>query len=171
MANLFSTASLIVSLISLLITIWLWRESNRPVVTARIRTHTGGNVAILYRIELVNSGARPAKNVRLLADHQEIIDALLPAARSHKDYERELRYIERCFEDRAMVPVLLNGETTSSPFGHTSLEAPFWSPGATLRLVVAYQGLEGQRYKSAVTIKIDDTAGFAGHSYGSEGDA
>ena len=156
MANLFSTAALIVSLISLLITIWLWRESNRPVVTARIRTHTGGNIAILYRIELVNSGARPAKNVHLLADHQKIINALLPAARSHKDYERELRYIERCFEDRAMVPVLLNGETTSSPFGHTSLEAPFWSPGATLQLVVAYQGLEGQKYKSAVTIKIDD---------------
>lgn len=171
METLFSATALIISLISLLITIWLWRESNRPVVTARIVTHKGGNIAILYHLELVNSGTRPAKNVRLHANHQEIMGALLPTAPSHKDYERELSYIERCFKDRAAVPILLNGETTTSPFGHTSVESPFWSPGAILQLVVSYQGLEGQRYKSAITIKIDDTAGFAGVSYGSVGDA
>lgn len=170
MGTFFSVSALIVSLISLLITIWLWRESNRPVVTARIKTHKGGNIAILYCIELVNSGSRPAKNIRLHADRQEILSALLPSAQSHKDYERELRYIERCFEERATVPILLNGETTTSPFGHTSIESPFWSPGATLRLMVSYQGLEGQRYRSAVAIKIDDTVGFAGVSYGSTGD-
>ena len=69
-----------------------------------------------------------------------------------------------------MVPILLNGATETSPFGHTSIESPFWSPGATLQLGISYQGLEGQRYKSNVTIKIDDTAGFAGVSYGSPGD-
>jgi hypothetical protein len=170
-AIFFSTAALIVSLISFLITIWLWRESNRPVVTARIRTHKGGNISILYRIELVNSGTRPAKNVRLHVDHQEITAALLPAAQSHQNYERELRCIERCFEDRAIVPILLNGGTETSPFGHTSIESPFWLPGATLRVAISYQGLEGQSYRSNVTIKIDDTAGFAGFSYGSPGDA
>lgn len=167
MATFFSTAALIVSLVSFLITIWLWRESNRPVVTARIKTHQGGNIAILYLLEVVNSGARPAKNVRLHMDHQEIMDAVLPDATSHTDYERVLRSIARCFEKRAAIPILLNGEATTNPFGHTSIESPFWLPGATLRLAISYQGLEGQTYKSVIAIKIDDTAGFAGSSYGS----
>ena len=115
----------------------------------------------------MNSGARPAKNVRLHMDHQEIMDAVLPDATSHTDYERVLRSIARCFEKRAAIPILLNGEATTNPFGHTSIESPFWLPGATLRLAISYQGLEGQTYKSVIAIKIDDTAGFAGSSYGS----
>lgn len=171
MATFFSTAALIVSLVSFLITIWLWRESNRPVVTARIKTHRGGNIAILYLLEVVNSGARPAKNVRLHVELQEVIDAVLPVAMSHTDYGQVLRSIKRCFEKRAEIPILLNGEAVTNSFGHTSIESPFWSPGATLQLAISYQGLEGQRYRSTVTIKIDDTAGFAGTSYGNQIDA
>ena len=170
METFFSTAALIASLISLLITVWLWRESNRPVVTARIKTHSAGNIAIFYKIEVVNSGTRPAKNVRLHVQPQEIAKALLPEAKNSKNFAKELRYIECCFEDRAVIPVLLNGESRTSPFGHTSSENPLWVPGAIIEVGISYQGLEGQGYKSRFTIKIDDTKGFAGTSYGSDGE-
>ncbi len=165
MTILFSTSALIVSLISLLITIWLWRESHRPIVTARIRTHKGGNLAILYVLELVNSGSRPARNVRLHANHTDILNALLPEASSQPDYVLELRSVKRCFEQRATVSVLLNGESITNAFGFTSIESPFWRPGAIIPVVISYEGVGGALYRSVVALKIDDTAGFAGTFY------
>lgn len=165
MEAFFSVSALIISLISLLITIWLWRESNRPVVSARIKTHKGGNVSILYNIELINCGTRPAKDVRIFIEQQELDGAILPEARVKNSFEEEFLHVKKCFEERAAVPILLNGETISNAFGHTSIERPFWRPGATMQIKVYYMGLEGQRYESSITIKIDDTAGFAGAFY------
>ena len=170
MQTIFSVAAVIISVISLAVTVWLWQQSNRPVVTARIKTHSGGNMAITYLLELVNSGTRPAKNVRLHASHDKIAAALMPEAHNDSHFATHLRIVERCFEERSMVPVLLNGEATTNPFGHTSAEHPFWQPGATMQLQVTYHGLQGQRYSSLITIKIDDTAGFAGASYGDKAD-
>ncbi|WP_131453056.1 hypothetical protein [Xanthomonas citri] len=162
----FATGALIVSLISLLITIWLWRESNRPVVTARIKTHNGGNIAILYNLEVVNSGSRPARNVRLSIKQSDLNQALVSSDKRGQGFEGHLRLVNRCFEGRAAIPILLNSETCSNAFGHTSKEDPFWLPGALLPISISYQGIEGQSYKADVCIKIDDTAGFAGSFYG-----
>ena len=170
MQDIFSVAAVIISVISLCVTVLLWQQSNRPVVAARIKTHSGGNVAIMYLLELVNSGSRPAKNIRLHASHDQIAAALMPEAKSQPDFANHLRTVERCFEERAMVPVLLNGEAITNSFGHTSMGHPFWKPGATMELKISYRGLQGQRYASRVTIKIDDTAGFAGASYGGKAD-
>jgi hypothetical protein len=170
MQDIFSVTAVIISVISLCVTVWLWQQSNRPVVTARIKTHSGGNVAIMYLLELVNSGTRPAKNIRVHASQDQIAAALAPEAKNQPDFTKHLRTVERCFEERAMVPVLLNGEATTNPFGHTSMERSFWQPGATIELSISYHGLQGQRYTSHLTIKIDDTAGFAGASYGGKAD-
>jgi hypothetical protein len=165
---MFSVGALIISVISLCVTVWLWQQSNRPVVTARIKTHSGGNIAIMYLLELVNSGSRPAKNIRLHVTQEQITSALTPEAKNQPGFADHLRTIERCFEERAIVQVLLNGEITANPFGYTSIERPFWRPGATMRLQISYHGLQGQRYTSRVTIRIDDTAGFAGALYATQ---
>lgn len=167
----FATAALIVSLFSLIITVWLWRESNRPVVTARIKTHHGGNVAILYNLEIVNSGARPAKDVRLSIKPDDLERALAPADKRGPEFDRHMRSVNRCFEERATIPVLLNSGTCSNAFGHTSKQDPFWLPGTVLPVSISYRGIEGQSYKSQVAIRIDDTAGFAGTFYGQPEDA
>lgn len=165
MSTFFATSPLVVSPISLLITIWLWRESNRAVVVARIKTHDGGNAAILYNVEVVNAGTRPAKNVRLSIDPQELERSIIPAAHARSGFENDFRSVERCFAQRAAIPVLLSEEVASNFFGHTSTIEPFWVPGSVLNLTISYQGLEGQSYCSRLPIRIDDTAGFAGSFY------
>lgn len=167
MSTFFATSALIVSLISLLITVWLWRESNRPVVTARIKTHRGGNVAILYNLEVVNSGTRPAKDVRLIVDLDDLAHAVVPPSERGVDFAQTMRCVARCFEMRATISVLLNSETRSNSFGHTSREDPFWVPGAAIPISISYRGLERQLYMTNLVLRIDDTAGFAGSFYGS----
>ena len=165
MSIFFAASALVVSLISLVITITLWRASNRPVVTACIRTHKGGNVAIFYNLEVVNTGTRPAKNVRMSVKQDDLECAAVPASERRPDFDTELRLIERCFEERATISVLLNGESRTNAFGHTSVEDPFWLPGATLPVTISYRGLEGQSYRTSLLLRIDDTASFAGCFY------
>jgi len=157
--------AIIISVASLLVTVWLWRESNRPVVSVQVRTHSGGNVAILYNIVVTNSGSRPAKNVRLHMAHDELMAAIAPEAHGKRDFNRQLTLIERCFDERATVPLLLNGASISNAFGQTGSELPFWRPGAIMQLALTYQGLRGQRYKASMPLRIDDTEGLAGSSY------
>lgn len=159
-----------ISVASLLVTVWLWRESNRPVVSVQVRTHSAGNVAILYNVEVTNSGSRPAKNVRLRIAQDELMAAIVPEARGRHDFDRQLAYIERCFDERAAIPVLLNGASISNAFGQTGSESPFWRPGAVMQLSLSYQGLQGQRYKTRMPLRIDNTEGFAGTSYSSSSD-
>lgn len=162
---MFSTVAMLLSAASLAIAIWHWRQANRPVVTARLRTHKGGNVGIAYWLEVLNTGSRPAKNVRLAIDPSELEAALAKGARTAPGFESNWDSVLRCFQERAVIPVLPNGDLVASTFGGTSREDPFWEPGTVVNLVIAYEGLEGQRYRVTLPIKIDDTRGFAGTFY------
>lgn len=167
MSVFLSTLALLMSAASLAVAVWHWRQSNRPVVTVRIRTHKGGNVAIAYWIEILNSGARPARNVRLQLDNAAIEAALAEGAREVASFEKDIRAVRKCFDERAMVPILPNGEIVANTFGHTGAP-PFWIPGTVLHIGITYEGLEGQKYETTVPIRIDDTSGFAGSSYEGE---
>lgn len=65
-----STWAILVAMVSLLVSFQLWRKTNRPVVSAAVVTHSGGNIAILYNLIVYNSGNRPATNTRLRADFE-----------------------------------------------------------------------------------------------------
>lgn len=47
---------------------WVWRQSNRPIVSALVETHSSGNVATLFNLTIINSGNRPATNIKLSID-------------------------------------------------------------------------------------------------------
>jgi hypothetical protein len=65
----FAAAAFLVSLLSFYFSIKSWRESNRPLVTARVSSRgMGGNMAIPLSILVENTGNRPAKNIRLTVD-------------------------------------------------------------------------------------------------------
>lgn len=61
----FSVVALIVSVLSFYFSIKSWRESNRPLVTARVSNKSAGNVAASLILVVQNTGNRPAKNVTL----------------------------------------------------------------------------------------------------------
>lgn len=114
-----SAAALVVSLLSFYFSIKSWRESNRPIVIARVSSFDpGGELGTALNIVVENMGTRPAKNIRLTARKDDLIKALrTDGADSWK------RTITRCFSDRMVIPVLGNGRAVSNEFGWQAVQA------------------------------------------------
>lgn len=162
---LVSGAALAVSLLSYYFSIKSWRESNRPIVTARVSTHEGGNVGIALNIVVQNTGNRPAKNVRLAVDRSALEAAL------SSDTLRE--QVHRCFSDEAVIPVLENGRFVSNSFGALSDQAnkSTWKPNSKLDIDVSYQDLDGRKFNHHIPLLVADDAGFAGSFWGDSREA
>lgn len=158
-------AAFVVSCMAVWFTRSLWVQSNRPVVSAEIRTHSGGNVSIAYDLAVINSGSRPAVSVRLVAFADHVDSAIEPAARQRADLVRDIEDVHRCFSASAVVPLLVNGQTVTNAFGHTGDAGgvgSLWRVGASIPITIEYADLEGRSFASRLTLVVRDTAGFAG---------
>src|SRR5437660_392132 len=91
-----------------------WLETYRPIITARVSTASGGNIAILYNLIVENTGNRPAANIRLDVGPKILRAALKPACTV------PTTEITNCFDPHYTIPVLANGKSTSTAFGKTS---------------------------------------------------
>lgn len=133
----------------------------RPVVTARVATHAGGNVSIALDLVVHNTGGSPAKNVRLAAERSE-----LEAAFSEDVDPKWKSQIERCFSVEGMIPVLEDGQNASvtNSFGVLSADPKYatWKVSSILNVKISYQDLDGRPYAHDIPLKIADDAGFAG---------
>lgn len=158
---LVSSASMVVAIFSLYFTIQLWRKSNRPLVTARVSTHSGGNVNIALDILVENSGTRPALDVRLEA-REEQVRAAMAAPDAGAPIPRDA---QRIFFSDVVIPVLPNGRTTSNAFGATGQDGE-WRPGARIPIMLTYRSLDGARYVEAGELLLFDDGGFAQTSWG-----
>ena len=156
---LISSAALLISGFSFYFSIKSWRESNRPLVTARVTTNSGGNVGSALDIIVENTGNRPAKNIRLSVDPEKLNSALLPTA--HEQFRKQ---IEECFSDRGVIPLLANGRLISNSFGFLSRgsEQEDWVKHARFNISISYEDLDGRKYKHEVPILVADDQGFAG---------
>lgn len=154
-------AALLVSGVALIVSVLAWRESNRPLVTARVTTAAGGNVAVMLNLLVENTGTRPAKNIELAVDPAILDSALDP---SLDDEER--RQIADCFGPTFRIPVLANGASVTNAFGllHGSPDAA-WRLHARIPITLAYEDLDGRRFKHALELFMIDASGFAGTFY------
>ena len=159
-AALISVGSLLAAIFSVYFTVRLWRKSNRPLVTARIATHSGGNVAISLDHLVENTGTQPALDVRLRAKSEEIRAAMLVP-----DSAELQRDANRIFFSDVSIPVLANGRTMSSAFGATG-EGGDWRAGARIPIEVRYSGMDGTRYIEPGVLLLHDDGGFAQTSWG-----
>ncbi|MHB1057991.1 MAG: hypothetical protein ACYC0F_08930 [Rhodanobacter sp.] len=158
-AVLISVGSLLAAIFSVYFTVRLWRKSNRPLVTARIATHSGGNMAISLDILVENTGTRPALDVRLRAKSEEIRAAMLS-----QDSTEIQRDANRIFFSDVSIPVLANGRIMSNAFGATG-EGGDWCAGARISIEVCYSGMDGTRYTEPGVLLLHDDAGFAQTSW------
>lgn len=155
-----SLGSLLVAAFSVFLTLRLWRKSNRPLVTARISTHSGGNVGITLDILIENSGTRPALDVRLQAREEDIRAAMLS-----QDEGSDLpKDAIRVFFSDVVVPVLPTGRTLSNAFEALGNEGT-WKPGARLPIKVLYRSMDGARYEEPGELLLHDDDGFAQTSW------
>lgn len=161
-----SGAALVVSMISFYFSRKSWRESNRPIVTVRVVTHSGGNAGSALNILVENTGNRPAKNVRLSVAPEKLKAALV------SKNEQRRKQIENCFSDRGVIPILANGKSVSNSFGFLSRdsEQEVWERHSRFDVSVDYRDLDGRKYKYNVPILVADDKGFAGGFWSSGND-
>ncbi|WP_412517318.1 hypothetical protein [Shewanella algae] len=165
-ANVINTGvavlALFLSVFSYLFTRRSWFENNRPIITAEIKTHSAGSMAITYNILVHNTGNRPAADV-LLTTNEESIKRLL-AESSTPAVAKEIRSI---FSDAGEIALLHSGETVSNGFGHTSGgdNSPL-NYGVKLPIRITYRGLSGKKYKTKQNLILKDSECFAGSGWG-----
>jgi hypothetical protein len=152
-------AALVVSLLSLAFAIRAHNTVHRPLVTARITSHRGGNLAIALNILVENTGNRPAFDVLVRASRDDVMAAMVAANRPVPED------VERVLFGPASIPVLANGRTTTNSFAWLGTESP-WKAGVLLPIVVEYRGLDGRRYCEKSSLLLADDAGFARGSWG-----
>lgn len=155
----FSAAALIFSLVSLYFTKVNWLQSNRPIVVAYVTEHHAGNQAATFDLVMANSGNRPAVRIRLVASHDNIRKLVLPEVP-----EARFKMIEHNFLAVSEVPLLGNGEKLTTSFGAftPNADTPWLNYGAETEIVVAYEDLEGRKFRSSLPLKIYARDGFGG---------
>jgi hypothetical protein len=84
---------------------WLWKESNRPIVSALVETHSAGNVATMFNLTVINSGSRPAINIKLTIDDYKEFEKCI-----QNSDNKMIEQITRCFSEYATISLLINGE-------------------------------------------------------------
>ena len=134
-----------------------WRETYRPIVTARIATVASGNIAIALNVVVNNSGNRPAKNVRLLVNQNDLESALLSKDESLRSI------IENCFYPPTIIPIIENGRSVHNAFGHLSEgQDSIWKVNSKLKIDILYENLEGRPFKHEIYLLLAGDEGFAG---------
>ena len=149
------------SIASLSVSVWFWRKSFRPIVTAMVKTHQGGNNAIAYDLQIANSGSLPARNIRLRIDMSDVE----PALGRDATREKKARWL-CCFEKEHSIRVLQNAQATTCSFG-TSMadDTGFWRYGSCFPITITYEGWFGKEYSEQQEIQVTDSTSFTGFSW------
>lgn len=157
-----------VSLISLWFARRSWLQTNRPIVSAAVETHAGGNESIAYNLAVSNTGNRPAINVRLCVNTKAIEECMAPWVEKMRGPSTTYAQVMRCFSEDGEIPLLINGKTMTNSFAYTRGDnGTFWRYGASLRISISYGDLDGRHYCTSQVIRIKDSAAFAGGMWSS----
>lgn len=161
MDTLIASSALVVSIISLALSVYFWRRSFRPIVTAMVKTHGAGNVATAFDLEILNSGSLPAKNIRLYTEQDRVVAAL--GADSGQENKR--RWLS-CFEPENIIAILHNGESIRCSFGMSrENDGGFWKYKAEIPITIRYEGWFGKKYIQEQVIQFIDSYSFTGFSW------
>lgn len=137
----------------------LWKQTNRPIVSALVETNTSGNMGIFFDLVVINSGNRPAIDINLSIDSEEEFNKCIKSNNSSS-----IKSVRRCFDENPVIPLLINGEKTSNFFEstHINSEQNFWNYGSSFSMTINYQDLERKKYQSKITLYVKSSEGFAG---------
>jgi hypothetical protein len=157
MDTMIAAAALVISVCSLGVSIYFWRLSFRPIVTAVVKTHVAGSEATAYDLVVLNSGTLPARNIRITAAENWLAAAFGRDA-SEENKERWLAGLNQ------VIGLLQNNDRVSCSFGTTKAnDTGFWKYNATIPVIITYEGWFGQKYNAAQNITIADSNSFTGY--------
>ena len=160
MRTAIAVVALVLSIWSVIFTWRSWRETHRPMVTVFVAEHGMGNVASTFNLVLSNTGNRPAVEVRLHADPQELRKLIDPEAPPER-----FEWMSHIFDEESMVPILRNGEDLRTSFGAYAHKQKWLNYGEQISVRVSYRDLDGRRYKSQLPLRVYAREGFGGGSW------
>lgn len=150
-----SICSLLISLAATVFAVKSWHRTNRPVISARITTAQGGNDGIALNIVVENTGNRPAKAIKLIAEKTAVLQAMQEPSSQEIPLDAQ-----HCFFNNKVIPVLANGKAASNAFGAIGNSGD-WEAGAKIPLRIEYLSFEDKRYSEKMDLWLVDDAGFA----------
>ena len=157
----FTVIAVVVSLISLYFTRKFWLQSNRPIVSAEIVENSSGVGVALFDLVVYNSGSRPAANIRLFAEKENINQILSENITSK--YRNEVCEV---FSDKSKIALLLNGKEAKTAFfsfsNNGEQNADVLKYESNLPVSIYYEDIEGRSYTSNIVLFIRDSYGFGG---------
>lgn len=163
-----SVLALLLSSMALVLSVVLWRRTNRPIVAAYVRTNANAPLLRTYDLAVVNSGSRPAVNVRLHVHAGDLMAALAPGVATAPRHAVLLADVRRCFSSDGEIGLLLNGETKTNSFGYTGPaggEGPFWQHAARFNVRITYADLDQRTYSTSLQLHIKDSEAFGGGAW------
>jgi hypothetical protein len=172
--NIISVFSFVLAFCSLYFSRKSWFDTYRPIVTVRVATHESGNVGTTLNLVVENFGNRPAKNIKLSVDSNQLKSALL---KNPNDSTRKA--IERCFADETIIPMLANGQSISNSFGCLNIQYETsssagkfwdaqhgqqsdWKQNVRFDIQIVYEDLNGKSYQEQMPVLIASDQAFAG---------
>lgn len=159
----FSFLAVVVSSVSLAVAVRYSSKSFRPIISVAVRTHLAGNEAITYNLEVMNSGAIPARDIQIKALLADVESAIRNPGRP----EIKSKWIS-CFDPECRIPMLQNGEKACCSFGMSKADdSGFWRYGATIPVVVEYKSWFWKSYVDSQTLYIRDSESFTGYMWSS----
>lgn len=152
----------LIALLALAFSVRSWRQTWRPVVTARVRTHAGGNQGIALDLVVTNSGSRPAAGILLTATPAHVRAAM-------RDPEGAPCLVPsdacRTLLSGRSIPLLANGEEATNAFG-TLGPTGNWRAGAEIPVHIHYKDLTGRHFNQNLVLVLNDDMGFAQSAWG-----
>ena len=152
-----ASVALVVSIMAFVHSLWAWRRSFRPIVTAMVRTVASGNQSTAYELVLLNSGSIPARDITLCVQDQSALEAALGDPQSH-----ERQFFLACFKPGCVIAILQNGADVRCSFGYTGVTGGFWKHEAVLPIDINYRGWFGTQYVESQVLHIVDSTSFTG---------
>ncbi|MCK5716567.1 MAG: hypothetical protein KAH77_03690 [Thiomargarita sp.] len=148
--------------ISLFFTFFLWKKSNRPIVSAEIVVEKSGVGVASFNLVIYNSGNRPATKITLHAK-KENIEKLFFKNTSTQDK----KIVYDIFDSKeSEIPLILNGKDTKTAFGVFSNTQKRLKMGIELPITIIYLDNEGEKFSSKLSIMTKSSYGFGGASFG-----
>lgn len=159
--TIFMAVATLIAVLSFFNTVRLWKQTNRPIVSAFVETDCSGNEATTYNLLVINSGNRPAVNIQLQLNIEELKKCL---AQDIDINDSRIERILKCFSKEGIIPLLVAGAKTSNSFGITSskTEDNIWKYGSSIPINIIYKDLEGNQYTSTLAVVVQDSNTFAG---------
>jgi hypothetical protein len=160
-----SVAAILISIFSLRSTRQFWFLTHRPIVTAEVIVNFDGVGMAAFDLVLYNSGNRPAVNITLYAEKQDV-ERILSANITQENKQEVLDV----FSALNKIALLLNGKDAKTAFFSFSekanTDADFLEYEAALPIVISYSDIEGKEYASNVCLFIRGSEGFGGSLWG-----